>query len=165
MTTHKYDAFAGKRTVDGSKLSFVIFAKLPSYHELNTGSTPQVRSGIKKRYMEKFFWAIKEGVQLAKIHHLGNTSYFKEPVRISLVIHKRFQRQPDRDNHILAAGKLIVDQFFSTKTRTAAINLLPDDKDVSWGEVEFKSGHPMVEITIETIPHIMEKADKRERKP
>jgi len=138
------------------KLSFVIFAKLPSYHDLDTGATPQVRSAIKRKFMTRFFWAIKEGTQLAKIHHPGNMSYFKEPVRIDLVIHDRWRRSPDRDNYIQSAGKLIVDQFFSTKTRMAAINLLPDDKDVKWGEVEFKQGNPMVEVTIETVGQVSE---------
>jgi len=142
---------ADTRINDDSKLSFVIFAKLPNHQDMESGRTPQVRSAVKREYMTKFFWAIKEGVQLAKIHHPGNTSYFKEPVRISLVIHGKWRRHPDKDNFILSAGKLIVDQFFSTKTRTAAINLLPDDKDVSWGAVEFKSGNPMVKVTIEKV--------------
>ena len=134
------------------KIAFTIFTRLPSKHEFSA-NTKDAERGIFKRYQRNFFYAIKEGVQLAGIRWHGNTSYFKEKVRVSLVIHGKFKRMPDVDNYLLSAGKLIVDQFFSTKTRQAAIELIPDDREkfIEWGKVEFKRGNPMVDVWIEEI--------------
>lgn len=133
------------------QVKFTIFARLPSYHELTAGKDWKVRGGIKRKFMTTFFYAIKEGIQLTRFRYVGNTSYFKDKVIIHLTIFGRWQGPPDRDNYIQSAGKLIVDQLFDTKTRCAAIDLLPDDRFVEWGKVEFKRGKPKVEITIEEI--------------
>lgn len=139
------------------QVKFVILARLPSYHELTAGTTRQVQGAIKRSFMDTFFFAIKEGIQKAKDEHgktfryIGNTSYFPDEVKIDLTIFGRWQGPPDRDNYIQSAGKLIIDQLFSTKTRYAAVNLLVDDRFVEWGKVEFPRGDPKVEITIEDL--------------
>lgn len=140
-----------KKTVQGKQVKFVIFAKLPSYHELTAGKDWKVRSGIKRKFMSTFFWAIKEGLHLARFRYIGNTSYFKGKVLVHLTIFGKWRGPPDRDNYIQSAGKLIIDQFFSTNTRHAVVNLLPDDRFVEWGKVKFERGRPMIEVTIEEI--------------
>lgn len=134
-------------------VKFTIFARLPSYHEFTAGRTPRAQNGIKIRFRTTFFLAIKEGIQLAGFRYIGNTSYFKGKVLISLVVFGKWRRPPDEDNYRLSAGKLIVDLLFPTATRHAAVNLLVDDSKrfVKWGEIEFKQGKPKVEITIEEV--------------
>lgn len=133
------------------QVKFVIFARLPSYHELNKGKTWQVKHSIKAKYQHTFFYAIKEGIKLSGFRYIGNTSYFKGKVLVSLTVFGKWRRPPDQDNYILPAGKLIVDHLFSTATRHAAVNLLPDDRFVEYSKVKFKQGKPKVEITIEEI--------------
>jgi len=139
------------------QIKFMIFARLPSYHELNKGKTWQVKQAIKARYRDTFFYAIKEGIQLIGFKYIGNTSYFKGKVLISLMFFGKWRRPPDKDNYILSAGKLIVDRLFSTATRYAAVNLLVDDSErfVEWGKVKFEQGKPKVEITIEEVKNEM----------
>jgi hypothetical protein len=141
-----------------NRVRFVIFARLPSYHELESGFSESLignrqKARIRKKYKELFFWAIKEGFQLAGCHHPGNTPYFKNKIKADLIIHNRWQRLPDEDNYIYSAGKLIIEQFFQTRARYPAVHLLVDDsiKYFEWGEVTLKQGRPMVEVTLTEI--------------
>lgn len=139
-----------KLTKANKMVKFVISARLPSYHELTAGKDWKVRGGIKRGFMTTFFYAIKEGVQSAGFRYVGNTSYFKGKVLVHLTIFGKWRRPPDEENYIQSAGKLIIDQFFNTNTRYAAVNLLVDDshKFLEWGKVKFKQGKPKIEITL-----------------
>jgi len=93
-----------------------------------------------KKLKDDWFIRIKEGAEKSGFSYRGNTSYFKEKVRVSGTLFYKRKKDFMRDeaNIINVLDKVIIDQLSDKPRRKAAISLLPDDSEkwLEWGEIE-----------------------------
>lgn len=102
----------------------------------------------RNRMIQDWAWAVKQGLQKAKIHYVGNTSYFKEPVSVSatvFILNKRMVK--DIGNLITPIDKLIIDNLVTQK-------ILVDDTPeyLEWGHINQAIGKPeRIELELVTL--------------
>lgn len=125
------------------------FVKLSIHGSLPSANTYLRMHWAKRRKMiESWGWAVKIALQKVKLNHIGNTSYFKVPMKITAKIFIKDKRKlKDTGNLRTPIDKLIVDNLVAQR-------ILVDDSAeyLKWGEPEQRVGLPeRVEITIEEI--------------
>ena len=102
----------------------------------------------RRKMIEQWAWAVKQGLQKARVLYIGNVSYFGRPVTVSakvFVLNKRMEK--DRSNIITSLDKLVIDNLVTQK-------VLVDDTPeyLDWGTIEQPIGKPE-RIELELIEH------------
>ena len=102
----------------------------------------------RNRVIKQWAWAVKQGLQKAKILYIGNVSYFGRPVSVNarvFILNKRMEK--DRSNIITALDKLVIDHLVTQK-------VLVDDSPeyLEWGFINQPIGKPE-RIELELVEH------------
>lgn len=122
------------------KVEFTIIGKLP-----RTNDFLRMNRWDRKKLKDVWWFKIKEACQLAGFNYIGNTSYFKEKVKLSVTRYVKDKRGfMDEPNLRHMVDKIIVDQLVDKKRRRAAVSLLPDDsrKYLEWGRAQERIDSP-----------------------
>lgn len=130
------------------KLEFTILARLPgNYAFMNA------HWGEKKRLKELWRKSVFVALRQAKFRYVGNTSYFKEKVRLGVILYMKDKRgSRDSVNIKNMVDKLVVDCLYPHRytrkklryTIPPVAYLLVDDSPeyFEWGKIEQKIGKP-----------------------